>query len=81
MEMDFKKLYYDLNDLLEDICKFLSSEKLANLPQKDKKLAESLIRRSKRQLQEISKIQCTAQNEEYVIMDRKGLLSMWFESV
>nr|CAI5854993.1 unnamed protein product [Callosobruchus analis] len=66
---------------LSDICKFLSSEKLTSLPQKDKKLAESLIRRSKRQLQEISKIQCTVQNEEYVIMDRKGLLSMWFESV
>nr|CAI5854992.1 unnamed protein product [Callosobruchus analis] len=60
---------------LSDICKFLSSEKLTSLPQKDKKLAESLIRRSKRQLQEISKIQCTVQNEEYVIMDRKGSCS------
>ncbi|CAH1964414.1 unnamed protein product [Acanthoscelides obtectus] len=71
MEMDFKQLYYDLNDLLEDICKFLSNEKLTNLSQTDRTLAESLIQRSKKQLQEISRIQCTAQNEEYVIMDRK----------
>nr|XP_023011883.1 src kinase-associated phosphoprotein 2-like [Leptinotarsa decemlineata] len=67
MGTDYKKMYLELNGLLEDICEFLSSEKLDNLSVKDKRLAESLINRSKKQLQEIAKVQI---NDEYVPMDK-----------
>ncbi|KAJ8930859.1 hypothetical protein NQ314_016278 [Rhamnusium bicolor] len=74
METDIKKMYLNLNELLEDICKFLSSEKLGTLSPKDKKLADSLINRSKVQLQEISKIQQLSSNEAYVDMGNKKVL-------
>lgn len=54
-----------------DICQFLSSDKLGSLSHRDKKLVESLITRSKVQLQEISKIEKTTFCEEYVDMDAK----------
>ncbi|XP_050518890.1 uncharacterized protein LOC126892998 [Diabrotica virgifera virgifera] len=70
MGSDFEQMYFDLNALLQDICKFLSSDKLENLSPKDQKLAESLINRSKQQLQTIAKIQPPLQpSEDYVIMN------------
>ncbi|CAH1153720.1 unnamed protein product [Phaedon cochleariae] len=68
MGSDIKQMYVDLNELLEDICQFLSEDKLKKLSPKDQNLAESLINRSKIQLQEIAKIQS---NEEYMVMDKK----------
>ncbi|CAG9828747.1 unnamed protein product [Diabrotica balteata] len=70
MGSDFEQMYFDLNALLQDICKFLSSDKLEKLSPKDQKLAESLINRSKQQLQNIAKIQPPLQpSEDYVIMN------------
>ncbi|KAJ8949129.1 hypothetical protein NQ318_012877 [Aromia moschata] len=71
METDIEKMYMDLNELLLDICKFLSSDNLKVLSPKDKKLADSLIKRSKTQLQEISKLQEPSSFDEYVDMDGK----------
>lgn len=59
--------------MFSDICKFLSGDKLGKLSYKDQRLAESLITRSKKQLQDIAKIQPTLQcNEDYVIMNSQG---------
>ncbi|XP_018578477.1 uncharacterized protein LOC108916653 isoform X2 [Anoplophora glabripennis] len=71
METDYQKMYNNLTVLLQDICQFLNSDKLGSLSHRDKKIVESLITRSKVQLQEISKIQTISVCEEYVDMDSK----------
>ncbi|XP_056645778.1 uncharacterized protein LOC130451012 [Diorhabda sublineata] len=73
-ECDIARMCWDLKELLEDICTFLSNGNLRKLSPKDQKLAESLINRSKKQLQKISRVQPPPQsNEEYVIMNKQGI--------
>ncbi|CAH1103143.1 unnamed protein product [Psylliodes chrysocephalus] len=81
MGCEIEQMYLDLNSLLEDICKFLSGDKLGKLSYKDQRLAESLITRSKKQLQDIAKIQPTLQcNEDYVIMNSQDDVNLKPES-
>lgn len=57
--------FFELNYIL-DICKFLDKDKLSSLLPHERAIADSLINRSKVQLQEISKI------TDYVHMDRRN---------
>ncbi|XP_060515929.1 uncharacterized protein LOC132695595 isoform X2 [Cylas formicarius] len=70
MGENIKQIYLNLNNLLEDICKFLSGEKLNFLSPAEKEVANTLISRSKRQLQEISKIVPKLNEEDYVDMTK-----------
>lgn len=73
-ECDIARMCLDLKELLQDICTFFSNGNLGKLSPKDKKLAESLINRSKKQLQEISRVQPPPQsNEDYVVMNKQGI--------
>jgi hypothetical protein len=71
MAVEVDELYTNLNQLLEDICKFLTDkstyEKLSPLARRQ---ADALISRSKQQLQEIEKVS-TDCNVAYVDMEKR----------
>ncbi|CAH0562467.1 unnamed protein product [Brassicogethes aeneus] len=61
--MSDQEIYMTISKLLEDICSFLDESKLTALSPNDRKFANDLLKRSKVQLQEISK------KTDYVDMD------------
>ncbi|XP_017771505.1 PREDICTED: src kinase-associated phosphoprotein 2-A-like [Nicrophorus vespilloides] len=74
MKNNIISIYSDLNELLNDICNFLSEEvEQGKLSGNTSEVAKKLIQRSKVQLQEISKVSnVDNESNRYVDMQRKA---------